>query len=445
MATFQHVFKNHEEKKAEARQMRLQNIHYTKLVSSQYQYRGIVQDAVLQLAELIEMDDEVLQPLVVRKAGADTYEILAGHKRYMACKYLVEERKKEKFAMLPCYIRNKTDVRSEFSVYSTNGYGLKTQYEQMREIEGMLRLLKEHPEEFPDSGGGRLVERLSKLINVSRSVISDFHNISHNLGETGMKAFEEGKIDKSAAVTLAALPEQKQEEVLDQGLTTRKAIKTYIKAETEENKNMAPEEEETGSVKEPENPVPIVGTDEPGEDVKTGSQEQAEVPSGAERPMKEDTDRKADLEWYVQTYFEKNEQEKERCITIYYNHFTTEQRAKAIQKYLAPLGFSGGSGEKISYDFKGYHNGITFSAPDKEPVKLSYLQLVRTMEEIYLLREGRVLNEMRIEPGKSDSMLKKITISGMCPYCRETLYYPLHMSYCGHCGKEISWNPFEKS
>ncbi|MFR6329614.1 MAG: hypothetical protein ACLUOI_12810 [Eisenbergiella sp.] len=61
MATFQNVFKNHEEKKAEARQMRLQNIHYTKLVSSQYQYRGIVPDAVLQLAELIEMDDEVLR------------------------------------------------------------------------------------------------------------------------------------------------------------------------------------------------------------------------------------------------------------------------------------------------------------------------------------------------------------------------------------------------
>ena len=81
--------------------MHPQLISIKNLEESKLQYRDIPQEDVEKLADLIELDGEVLQPLLVRKAGADTYEILAGHKRYRACKYLSEVRKLEQFSMIP--------------------------------------------------------------------------------------------------------------------------------------------------------------------------------------------------------------------------------------------------------------------------------------------------------------------------------------------------------
>ena len=74
------------------KKMHPQLVSIKKLEESKLQYRDIPQEDVEKLADLIELDGEVLQPLLVRKAGADTYEILAGHKRYRACRYLAEEK-----------------------------------------------------------------------------------------------------------------------------------------------------------------------------------------------------------------------------------------------------------------------------------------------------------------------------------------------------------------
>lgn len=219
---------------ADFRQGKLFRIHYSKLIQSSFQYREIAAAAVEKLADLLEADGEVLQPLLVRKKGADSYEILAGHKRFLACRLLVEERGEEKFAMIPCCIRAMNDIKAEFSVYSTNGYENKSPYEKMKEIEGMARLMKEHPEAFAE-GKGRLVERLAKQLQMSRSVVSDYQNISHNLSAAGKEAFRVGVLDKSAAVTLAVLPEEKQEEILSKGITTRQKIREYIKPKFQTN------------------------------------------------------------------------------------------------------------------------------------------------------------------------------------------------------------------
>lgn len=61
-----------------AKKMHPQNINYKKLQESSYQYRKFEPGDVEKLADLIQTDGEVLQPLLVRKSGGDTYEILAG-------------------------------------------------------------------------------------------------------------------------------------------------------------------------------------------------------------------------------------------------------------------------------------------------------------------------------------------------------------------------------
>ena len=143
MAKISNIFKE-ETKKADLHPKRVTHwIHYTKLKDNpaQYRYGKTVQEREElkveirrkeeALADLIEADGEVIQDLLVRKIDTDEYEIIAGHHRRNACKILVEERNQENYAMLPCIIRNLSDVRSEFTCYSSNGYAAKTDYEIM--------------------------------------------------------------------------------------------------------------------------------------------------------------------------------------------------------------------------------------------------------------------------------------------------------------------------
>lgn len=211
------------------KKMHPQLISYKNLNESRFQYKEISKEDVEKLADLIEIDGEVLQPLLVRKTGGDTYEILAGHKRFKACKYLSEEKKIEKFSMIPCYVKQMTDAEAEFAVYSTNGYSQKSDYEIMREIEGMSRLIKENPEAFPEAASGRLVEKLSKVMNMSKTVVQEYKTVSSNLSDEAMEKFKKNEITKEAAKTLASVPAEEQKKIIDSGVTETKAIKDAVK------------------------------------------------------------------------------------------------------------------------------------------------------------------------------------------------------------------------
>ncbi len=218
------------------KKMHPQLVSIKKLEESKLQYREIPQKDVEKLADLIELDGEVLQPLLVRKAGADTYEILAGHKRYRACRYLAEEKGLEQFAMIPCYVKAMTDVQAEFAVYSTNGYNRKTDYEIMREVEGMSRLLKENPELFPEAASGRLVEKLASVMNMSKTVVQEYKTIANNLSDESMVKFRKNEITKESAKTLASLNNEEQVKVLSTGAVKTNEIKQAV-AELKEPSN----------------------------------------------------------------------------------------------------------------------------------------------------------------------------------------------------------------
>ena len=216
---------------------KVRNIHYSKLMASPYQYRNRGEEVVQRQADMLKADGEILEPCIIRKTSpsGDSFEVVAGHKRVLAAKYLVEKEHMEQFAFIPCIEKVLSDVRAEFAVYSTNNHDDKTPYETMCEIEGMYRLLKEYPEEFPEfSGKGAMVEKLASQMHMARSVVSDYRNIAKNLGEKGMESFAKGEIDKSAAVTLASIPSEQQEEILENGLKTRKEIKTYLQKQLKE-------------------------------------------------------------------------------------------------------------------------------------------------------------------------------------------------------------------
>lgn len=225
MAKIDHIFKT-ETRKAENHPKRITKwIHYSKLHDHKDQYcNERNKEEIEALADLIEADGEVLQDLLVRKIDTDEYEIIAGHKRRRACRLLVEERGKDQFALLPCYVKEVSDIQSEFRLYSSNGYHDKTEYEKMHELERMKYLLENYPEEFPQIKGGRMVERLARILNMKKSTVGEYLTIAKNLGEKGMEKFKSGELKKSAAVALSSFPEQEQEKLIDQGVLTHAAI-----------------------------------------------------------------------------------------------------------------------------------------------------------------------------------------------------------------------------
>ena len=189
------------------------------------------------LADIIEADGMVLQDLLVKKLDADEYKIIAGHKRHAACKLLVEERGKKEFEFLPCFEQNISDIQAEFQIYSSNCHHEETPYEIMHKLERMQYLINNYPEEFPEIQGGRMVDRLAKKYNLSKSTVGEYLTISKNLGDTAMDEFQKGEIDKSAAVTLASMPEEDQNQALSQGRKTDKELKAYKKEVLEPTSN----------------------------------------------------------------------------------------------------------------------------------------------------------------------------------------------------------------
>lgn len=230
-------------------------IHYTKMTDNQAQYCNEKDKTeIVALAGLIDAEGGILQNLLVRKSDADEYEIIAGHKRRRACKYLVEEEGKQQYEFLPCLVEELSDVRAEFQVYSSNSHHEKDDYEKMHELKRMKHLLETYPEEFPGLKGGRMVERLAKQMHMTKTAVGEYFTISKNLGEKGMEEFAKGSLKKSAAVELSGLPRKEQDMLIDQGVTSYSGIKSYKekKAPKKNGKNSPDENKQLNGSRRPD-------------------------------------------------------------------------------------------------------------------------------------------------------------------------------------------------
>lgn len=231
MAKFGAVFNSDVKKTDNRPRSETRWIHYTKLIDNTDQYRkSATEEDIAAFAELIKSAGRVLQDLLVRKSGTDTYEIIAGHLRRLACRYLVEHEGLKEFEFLPCKVEHVDDVQAEFQLYATNGFIPKTDAEKLHEIERIKYLLDKYPAEFKHVHGGKTVEKIARILNMGKTTVGDYVNISKNLGDKGREALEKGRINKSAALALASLPEEKQEELIMDGKTTMREIEAHKEA-----------------------------------------------------------------------------------------------------------------------------------------------------------------------------------------------------------------------
>lgn len=198
------------------------SIHYEKLVESKYQYRKLTVERVASLADMIQADGQVLQPLLVRKISGDLYEIIAGHRRYRACKYLTEELNQKGYEMLPCHVIEANDIKTEFAVYSTNfSFDQKSEAEKMDEVLALKRLIETYPEEFEPESGKRIVEKVANIIGIGKSQVIEYNSIQNNLSDKAMQVFRSGEINKSSAATLSKLEKEKQDQIVKPGITAK--------------------------------------------------------------------------------------------------------------------------------------------------------------------------------------------------------------------------------
>lgn len=239
--------------------LHIRYIDYQNLEESAYQYRDLTEESVRHLADLIFLDGKVLEPLIVRRKEKDRFEILSGHKRYRACKLLVEADQEESFRMLPCCVLDLDNIHAEFAVYSTNGYDQKTPYEITQEIDGLKRLITSHPDMFPHPKGVRTVDMIAEELHISSTTVKVHQAISNRLSDDGMEQYKEGKISKEAAYELSKLPEESQKKMLDNGVTIAKDIRKKAEEKMKIEENKAPEEiEESEGLIDPDD-LPIPG------------------------------------------------------------------------------------------------------------------------------------------------------------------------------------------
>ena len=199
------------------------------------------QEEIENFADDVMVVGEILEPLVVRRiAGTDTFEILAGHKRYNACKYLCEVKNEKGFELLPCVEKNYSDVMAAYVVYDSNNTRNKSDYEIMTMVENMARLIKEHPEDFNlDKVKGRFVEKLAAILGMSKSTTQINLTLANNLSNKAKEAYKKEEFAKETAKVLASLPKEQQDEMIDAGITTADSLKYKIKEQ-------APHQQEDG-------------------------------------------------------------------------------------------------------------------------------------------------------------------------------------------------------
>ena len=202
-------------------------VHYSRLIPSESNNYSV--DNIRELANMIKLSGGVKQNLLARKKTPEEYELIAGHRRRLAVKYLVEEEGLEEFAMLPVHVEKSGDILSEIDLILTNcGARERSDWEKMMEVTRLAELMKamqtgteEEQERFrqlfgrdPGMTGGRELRKLiADTLGLSETKVANLNHINSSLAPELKERFEGGEIGISVANEAAGLTAEKQQEL----------------------------------------------------------------------------------------------------------------------------------------------------------------------------------------------------------------------------------------
>ena len=185
-----------------------------------------VQD-VTELKASIELTG-LQQNLLVRPSRSG-YEVLSGHRRLKAMKALYAEGH-EQFAQVPCKVeRTMDDVQAELQLLLANSTTRElTDYEKTYQAQRLQELLQD----IKDSGHkitGRKREIVAQLMGVSSSQVARMDSINKKLTPELKEEFSEGDINITTAYELSRLPEDVQQEVVEEKKTGKEITPAVVK------------------------------------------------------------------------------------------------------------------------------------------------------------------------------------------------------------------------
>lgn len=210
-------------------------INIDDLIPSRNNFYSIEEGGIKELKDSIELLG-LQQNLVVNKLENGKYEIIAGHRRYMAMKMLYEEGN-QNFKSIPCKIEEDDNIKNELRLIITNSTIRElSDWEKIHQASKLKELLIEYKkrEKIP----GRVRDIVANILNVSATQIARMESISKNLIEEFKEELKEDKVNFSSAYEISKLDEEKQKEIYEDhkdnnNNITIKDIKKKAEAEDE--------------------------------------------------------------------------------------------------------------------------------------------------------------------------------------------------------------------
>lgn len=258
MALFENLIKDAGKGEKKAAGFAVTMVHYTKLIPSENNNYSM--DSIKELAQMIVLAGGVKQNLLARKKTPDEYELIAGHRRRQAVKYLVEELGHEEYAMLPVHVERGGDLMSEVNLILTNcGARNRSDWERMMEVTRLTELLKamqtgsqEEQDRFrewiglePRLSGRELRKLVAELTGMSETKVAQLNHINNSLAPEMMDKFQAGQIGVSVANEAAGLPPEKQQELAGKDEVKLADVKAVSESDTEKEVDMGVSESDT--------------------------------------------------------------------------------------------------------------------------------------------------------------------------------------------------------
>ncbi|MBY6930988.1 ParB/RepB/Spo0J family partition protein [Clostridium botulinum] len=190
---------------------RTSQIDIDDLVPSEENFYSTKEEDLKELKDSIEIFG-VQQNLVVKKIKNDKYEIIAGHRRYLALKRLYGEGK-EQFRYAPCKVENEEDsIKDKLLLLITNSTARQlTDWEKTQQAEKLKELLVEYKKK--EKLSGRVREIVADILNTSATQVARMESIAKNLTEEIKEQFKNGDLGITGAYEASKLPEEDQHEI----------------------------------------------------------------------------------------------------------------------------------------------------------------------------------------------------------------------------------------
>lgn len=198
-------------------------------------------DDLQEMAAGIELSRGLQEPLILGKVNG-AYWLNGGHRRWSGVDILVKEGK-EQYRQVPCRYKEMTETQFKLELLIGNTFNRKkSDYDKMMEAAEWKEVLTQAKKEkiFVLEEGQRVRDYVAAILGESTGTIGTLEAINNNATDKVKEQMAAGTINTSTAHEISKLPEERQQEIM-QEIEESKAAGIDLKAEeiqrmTEEKK-----------------------------------------------------------------------------------------------------------------------------------------------------------------------------------------------------------------